>query len=314
MTRRENRTIPEGTEHLSKAAIFAEVARTGSFTAAARGLGLARSTVSDHVRALEEALGVQLLERSTRKVSLTEEGALLLEHVDRALSVWGDALSLLATRREAPTGTLRVTAPMGLASLLVAPALSRMMREHPAVSCELRTTDRVLDMIGDGVDVAIRMAHLDDSRLIACKLGETPMCVVAAPECARALAGAGLEALAEQPWVTHAAMPSSEVHVWPEDAPQTPNHRVRLRIKVRAATSTSEGQVGLLVGGLGLALVPRLLVDTQLRQGALEVIPGWRGRPRPIYAIYPAQRLLPPRTRSFLDALTEHIRAHGLLV
>ena len=71
--------------------------------------------------------------------------------------------------------------------------------------------------------------------------------------------------------------------------------------------------MSLLAGGLGLALVPRLLVDEQLRRGALEVIPGWRGRPRPIYAIYPAQRLLPLRTRSFLDALTEYIREHGLL-
>ena len=305
--RRNSRTIPEGTEHMGKAALFVAVARAGSFSKAAQALGIGRSTLSDHVRTLEDSLGVKLLERSTRKLRITDEGEVLLERMEAALDAWGEARTLFDGRRQQPAGRLRITCPSGLATTLVAPVLTGMLRQYPALQTEFMVDDRVRDLVEDGIDVAIRVAPLEDSRLIARRLGETPLRVVASPEVAKRLRKATLDELAQEPWVGHAAVRSREIVLRRGDSDE--NRTITPNFVARAIGL--EGQVSLLAGGVGLASMPWLLVADDVANGRLAVLEPWQGMPRPLYAIYPAKRLLPQRTRIFVDRVAERAAELG---
>ncbi|MEM7159359.1 MAG: LysR substrate-binding domain-containing protein [Myxococcota bacterium] len=299
--RRNSRTIPEGTEHMGKAALFVAVARAGSFSKAAEALNMGRSTLSDHVRTLEDSLGVKLLERSTRKLRLTDEGGVLIERMEAALDAWGEARTLFEGRRQHPAGRLRVTCPSGIATTLVAPVLSEMLRAYPDLQAEFMVDDRVRDLVEDGIDVAIRMARLEDSRLIARRLGETPLRVVAAPEIAKRLRKATLDELAQEPWIGHEAVRSGDIVLRKGGSDES--RTITPRFVARC--SGLEGQVSLLAGGVGLASMPWLLVADEVARKQLAVVEPWEGMPRPLYAIYPAKRLLPQRTRMFVDRIAE---------
>lgn len=290
----------KGTEHLGRAAIFATVARQGSFSAAAKALGMARSTVSEHVSALEEALGVRILERTTRRVRLTEEGELLLERVNVALGAWQDAWVELEERRSEPVGTLRVTAPGGLASSFVAPVCAQMMLTYPRVEVELVVDDRVRDLVADAIDVAIRMAPLDGGGFRSRKIAETRTVVTAAPGVVDPAHGE-LEHLTLYPWVGHGSITTATYHLYDED-----DALYEFRPRVRGMGSNSEGQIALVEGGCGLALMPAVLLVAALRQGRLvRAFPRFAGRRMPVYAVTPRRAYAPSRVARFLDLLGE---------
>lgn len=302
----ENQTIrlPPRSDQLGRASVFVAVARASSFSGAAAALGMARSTVSEQVRHLEDALGVKLLERTTRSVRLTEEGALLLEHMEVVHAAWGDAQHAFDARRSEPRGHLRVTAPVGLATSLVGPALCDLLASHPGVTADLIVDDGIRDLVSDGIDVAVRAAGLEDSRLVARRLGLMPLRLVAAPQHADLL-NDGAHSLQEQSWVGHRSVSTHAVHLRRPGEPDV----VRLRVQPRATASTSEGQVALLVGGVGLALMPWPLIADHVRRGTLVESRRWVGGELPLYAIYPARRLLPARTRALLDRLNDRLPA-----
>lgn len=300
MTSRNFRTFGVDADQLNKAAVFAAVVREGSFSKAAEALGLARSTASEHVAALEAALGVRLLERTTRRVRLTEEGELLYEHVDAALRTWGRARAAVQERRAEPVGTLRVTAPGGLASAFVAPILGELLREHDRLSVQLLVDDRLRDIVGDRIDVAIRMAALEDSTLVCRKLGVTRTILVAAPGLApddsEPSDVADVEAL---PWISHASVPAPTCNLY--DA------RGKLHVArphYRAEGSNTEGQIAMIEHGCGVALMPRMLVDAAIEAGRMvHVFPAWYGRELPLYAVYPKATFTPARVARFVDRL-----------
>lgn len=295
---RDSRTIASRAEHMTKAAIFVAIVRHGSFAAAADALGMARSTVSEHIRTLEAGFGVRLLERTTRKLRLTEEGELLYARMSSAVSAWEDVCAAFDERRDAPSGNLRITAPSGLASSLVAPVLCELLRAHPAVSTDLVVADDILDLIAEHIDVAVRMAPLEDSRFVARLLGQDSRIFVASPALASSL-GTDDEALTASPWVAHSSVPSPVVDVWRDDGT-----RLAVRPHYRAHSSSSEGEIALVAGGAGIALLPSTLVAAALARGELvQVFPHHRGRGLPIYAVYPSRGLMPARTRAFLDLL-----------
>lgn len=303
--RRKNRTIPEQTEHLSKAALFVAVARAGAFSKAAASLGIGRSTLSEHIRTLEESLGVRLLERSTRQLRLTDEGEVLLERMEVMLEAWGEALLMFEGRRVEPAGHLRVTCPMGIDASLVAPVLTKMLSQYPALRGEVLVDDRIYNLVDDGIDIAVRMAPLDDSSMIAKLLGQTPLRVVGAPALVDAL-GDELGTLERAEWVGHSAVKAPEIFI-----KKPKSERVAIRPNYRAFASTGPGQIALLAGGVGLALMPWLLVAADVQAGRLATVGDWVGGPLGIYAIYPAKRLLSPRTRRFLDLLVAEIPVIG---
>ncbi len=300
MTIRETRTIPTRTQELGKAAIFVAVVRGGSFAAAADALSMARSTVSQHIRSLEDRLGVRLIERTTRKLRLTDEGEVLYERMTAALAAWEDACTAFDARRSEPFGTLRVTSPGGLATTLVAPVLCQLVREFPGLDVELFADDEVRDLLGDRIDVAIRMAPLSDSRLVARLLGNDRRIFVAAPHIADELP-AGVDGLSTCDWIGHSAVSARTVTLFPPGK----SAAVELRPRYRAHGSTSEAQISLATGGAGIALMPALLVADWLERGALvHVYPDIGCRPLPVYAVYPARRLMPARTRVFVDRVS----------
>src|SRR5215218_4950128 len=154
---------------LNELAIFASVVRLGSFTAAARERGMQKSGVSRKVAELEERLGVQLLQRTTRKLTLTDEGRIYAEHAARALAEVEEAEAMLSGMRASPRGVLRVTAPLSFN--FIGPHVAEYLVRFPQVSLEMVCTDRVVDLVEERFDVGIRAGHLRDSALIARKLG-----------------------------------------------------------------------------------------------------------------------------------------------
>lgn len=300
----EKRTIdlPPRFDQISRASVFVAVARSASFSGAASALGMARSTVSEQVRQLEEAVGAKLLERTTRRVRLTEEGALLLEHMEVVHKAWRDAQDAFDARRSEPSGHLRITAPSGFSRSLVGPALADVLNAHPGVSAELLVDDTIRDLVSEGIDLALRAAPLEDTGLVARSLGSMPVKLVAAPRLAHVLES-DVGGLQDASWISHSAVASTEVHL------RRPGQHgvVRLRIGRRILASTGAGQIALLVNGCGIAAMPWWLVADEVRRGTLVTTDAWVGRTLPLYAIYPARRLLPARTRLLIDRIVERL-------
>lgn len=164
-------------------AIFAHVAQSGSFTAAALQLGLPKSTVSQRVAELEERLGLRLLHRSTRKLSLTEAGRIYLEHCQAMLDEAGAADAAVSILRDAPAGVLRITAPEASGLKLMPPLLAAFKRAYPQVEVQLTVTDAHLDLVAERIDVALRTGQLRDSSFISRRIGQVRRVLVAAPSC-----------------------------------------------------------------------------------------------------------------------------------
>ena len=290
-------------DQLPRAAVFAEVVRGGSFRAAASALGMAPSTVSHHVRSLEDALGVRLLERTTRSMRLTQEGERLYERMRVALQAWSDARDAFVAQREEPAGTLRVTAPAGIASRITAAAGGAFLARHPGGGLELMADDRSVDLVAKGIDVAVRMAPLPDSSLVAKQLGASPKLLVAGCALAARLPSTLAEALQRGGDVGHTAVPRDHILVTGKGGER------RLPTTARAVANDAESQVALIEAGAGLSLMPRLFVREAIDAGrVMHVYPELRGSDLPIHAVYPARRLMPARVARFLPLLEQTLR------
>ena len=295
MSERE-RTIPRLTENLGKAAIFVAVVRGGSFASAATSLGMARSTVSQHVRALEDALGVRLIERTTRKLRLTSEGELLFDRMSLGLSAWDDACVAFDERRAEPRGTLRVSGEPGLLTSLVAPVVARLLAEHAELAAELREGDG----LGEQTDAVVCTTAARGARL----LGRDRRIFVASPALARHL-GDGLESLAGCDWIAAGGSARSCREVFAEGSAAP----VEIRPRYRAVATTIDAALALAAGGVGVALISELQAREDLERGILvRAFPGWSGGELPVYAIVCERPVVPARTRALLDGLVARMR------
>lgn len=292
--------LPEDHDQLLRAVTLVAVANHGSFSAAARALGLSRSAVSERIQRLEESLEVRLLERTTRRVRLTDEGALVLAGMERALGAWSDVRDALDAQRAEPRGVLRVTCPGGLAGTLVAPVVAQLLAQYPSLRAELLVDDKTRDLVAEGIDVAIRMAALSDSSHRVRRLANVQTIVVAAPALAAAHAPTAA-GLAAAPWVEHAFARDAELELRSDATDET----TRFRPIVRCGASSSEAERALVAGGAGLSLIPEVLVAADLESGRLVRVGDWRGRSIPLSAVFPSGAFVSPRTRALLDALVE---------
>ncbi|MEM6994859.1 MAG: LysR family transcriptional regulator [Myxococcota bacterium] len=296
-------SAPIAQDQLGRAAVFAAVVRHGSFSEAARRMGLARSTCCEHVATLERAVGARLLERTTRRVALTEEGEIIFSRIDDALRAWGEAFSALEARGAEPIGVLRIATGVGLVEPLVAPVCGELVAAHPRLEVELLVDDRVHDLIADRIDVAVRMAPLSDSELVCRKLGTTQTILAASPSFAATLPEASVDAFKAMGWVGHGAVPSSTVNL---HDPSGTVHTIRPRYRGKASGSLAEN--ALIEQGCGIALVPELLARPSIAAGRLErVYPEWHGREIPFYAVYTASSFTRPRVSHFLEGLVRRV-------
>jgi DNA-binding transcriptional LysR family regulator len=282
-------------------AVFARTAELNSLSAAGRELRLSAAVVSSRIAKLEKQLGVRLLNRTTRRVNLTEEGQLFYEHCTRILKEIDLIETTIGQRSEKPRGAITVTAPAGFGRLHIAPFMPAFARRHPEVQVRLHLTDRITDVIRDGTDIAIRIGDLKNYSFIARKLAANTRAIVAAPAY---LAAHGVPQTPAD-LLRHNCLllrfPGSQQYQWTLNGADGPT---TLAVQGNLDSDNGEVLTGWCRAGAGLALKSLWEVGDDIRSGTLEVVlPDWEPFGHAIYALYPHSRLLPPRVRAFVDFL-----------
>lgn len=287
-------------DRLDAMTTFVAVAELRSFAAAARRLRRAPSTVTRTVMALEEHLGARLLRRTTRWVTVTDAGTRYLERARRILADLAEAEAAAGSERTTPTGRLVVAAPLVFGRLHVAPVVSAYLQAHAAVTAELVLADRLVNLIEDGVDVAVRIGVLDDSSLVARTVGATRRVVVGAPAyLARHRPPRMPDDLAR-----HRLIQVTGVSPLPEWRFEREGVEHRVAIAPAFATNSADAAIDHALRGGGLATVLAYQVADAVRRGRLRVVlAGFEPPPRPIHVVYPTTRLLSAKVRAFIDLI-----------
>jgi DNA-binding transcriptional LysR family regulator len=281
---------------------FAAVADRRGFAAASRHLGMSASGVTRLVAALEEHLGARLLQRTTRQVTLTDAGTRYLERVRRILADVGEAERAAQAERALPSGRLVVTAPNVFGRLHVAPLVCAYLNKHTGVAAELTLTDRIVNLVEDGVDVAVRIGQLDDSSNVARVVGATRRVVVASPKyLKRRKAPATPDAIGGHDLIQFTALnPTPEWRFSCAGAEQ------RVPFTPVFSTNSADAAIGHAELGGGLAMVLSYQVMDAVRAGRLRVVLAEFERPPlPIHLVYPSTRLLSAKVRAFVDLATK---------
>ncbi len=289
---------------ISKIAIFVQVARLQSFAAAGRALGMSGPAVSKQIQALEDRLGVRLLNRTTRSVTLTEEGALYLDRAAKALEDLQEAERRIQELKDCPTGKLKINAPMSFGNQYLVGPIAQFAQQYPDVKLEVDFDDRWVDVIAEGYDVVVRIGALEDSSLIARKLASCPIILCASP------AYRTRHGLPDQP----SQLPDFPAIIYSQHGQseewryQASNgSRGSVRLNRNFAGNSAEMQLEACLQGLGIALLPAFVASEHLDSGALlRVLPAFETFPqRGIYALFPQNRHLATRVRLFVDWLSE---------
>lgn len=283
--------------------LFVRIVESGSFTRAANGLDIPRATATLAIQQLESRLGVRLLERTTRQVRPTFEGEVFHERCVHLLAELEDAEASLKPVASNPAGVLRVEMHGTHARLLVLPHIQAFHRRYPELNLVLTSGDRRVDLVGEGVDCALRSGAPEDSSLVARKLAELPQVICASPEY---LEVAGFPSHPDEFHAHHvigffsgSKAVDSTLDVIVEG--QVRSFDAGNWITVNDASSYVEGARQ----GCGMIQLPRFSVAPMLERGELtEVLPEWRKPALPLYAVYPQRRQLSPRVRVFLDWVT----------
>lgn len=296
--------------HLPLLATFAQVCRDGSFTLAARNLSVSKGQVSNHLKSLEESLGLRLLDRTTRQVDLTQVGREVLAAAERMLLAAGEVSRIAESRHESVAGVLRVAAPVDLGALLVAPAIARLCARYPELKAEILLSDEKLDPIENQLDAVLAVNVPKDSSLISTCLGRDIEIIVASSELARRW-GTATEPrnLAGAPWVAHPSLPATARR-------QFRNSQGKLQRlasgEVRVLANTGDAIRSLVVGGAGLAVVPLQMVRDDLASGRMKrLLPDWRGRQVRVHACLPSRNHPPARVTLFMAELRTVFKVSG---
>lgn len=285
--------------------VFSKVVEAGSLSAAARELGVSTAVVSRTLAALEARLGVRLVNRTTRSLHLTDEGASYYETSQRILAEIDEADAAVTSRRIEPQGVLKVALPASFGHQHIAPLVPRFAQRYPKVELALSLSDRSINLIEEGFDLAVRIAELKDSSLAARKLAPNRRVVCASPAYLREHG----EPKTPQDLTRHNCLVASWEHgfamTWEYKSPT--GKRGSVRVTGRYACDNWEVLRDWAVAGLGVALKSTWDVRRQLEEGSLiSLLPGYDfGTDVGIYAVYPHRRHLPAKTRVFIDFLAE---------
>lgn len=285
-------------------AVFVNVVREGGFSAAAKVLNLTPSAVSKQVARLEERLDARLLNRTTRQLSLTEEGETYFDRATAILADIEEAESLVSNRRSTPRGTLRVSSSIAFGRHQIVPMMPEFLNAYPEVRLQLSLSDSLVDLVQEGVDVAIRMAELTDSTLVARQLAVDRRVVCASPAYVRKHGiPKSIEALRNHNCLVVTNVPS--IRDW-EFAFDGTVRRIHVEGRFEANSGVAVHEAAL--DGIGIAQLPTYLVAPDIRAGRLvsfledRIAPG-----RPIHAVYPHRRHLSPKVRVLIDYLVKKL-------
>lgn len=287
---------------------FAKVVESGSFARAADRLDLSVSAVSRHVRDLEAHLGVRLLNRTTRRLSLTESGRAFYERCVQLLADLAEAEEQVTASAIVPRGTLRMTASVSFGVGYLAPALAEFQRQHPQLRFDVELSDRAIDLVDEGIDVAIRIGDIGSQALIGRRIGVAQMICCAAPSyLARHPAPRAPADLAAHLCLTYEY--ASVGNLWRFSDAEGRVHEARASGPVHANNGAM--LCALAVAGVGVTLEPDFIVADDVRAGRLvPLLPGYMAPAIGINAVYPSRRHLSAKVRSFIDFLAQRF-AHA---
>ena len=292
-------------DSLNDIAVFVRVVDSGSFTAAAERLGISKSVVSKYVTRLEDRLGARLLNRTTRRLSLTEAGRVFYERSRKGLADIEDAQAEVSRLQGEPRGTLRLNAPMSFGILHVAPALPEFLNLHPDVTVDMNLDDRIVDMIEEGFDVSVRISELPDSSLVARRLGPCRHAIVAAPAyLERCGTPRTPEELRNHNIITYRYQESAlEWHFL------TPGNKpISVAVSGSLMMNNSLAVREALLEGVGITRTPTFVVGKDIQEGRLiPVLREYQILEVTIFLVYPQRRHLSPKVRAFVDFMAKRI-------
>lgn len=293
-------------DRLDELNLFVRVAEMGSITAAARSLEISTSVASQRIKRLEQRLGVKLLHRTTRRLALTVEGAALLEQVRPLLDELDAITSGVGRAGREIAGTLRVTMPAAFGRLYVSPLLPHFRARHPALDVHVTVADEMLDLVREGLDLAIRIGTLGDSSLVSRKLAVNRRVLCASPGYLRRYGTPKTpEALARHECLVLVGR-RGPIGTWTLLGPDGREHVVRVRGHLQANSGEVIRDAAL--AGQGIALLSTWHVCDDIRAGRLRVVlPGYAPPESGIYAVMPERRLVLPRVRAFVDFLAKRL-------
>ena len=281
---------------------FVAVADSRGFAQAARKLKLSPSAVTRLIAALEERLGARLLQRTTRSVTLTDAGTRYLERARRILADVDEAERIAEGERTRPSGRLVVSAPVGFGRLHVSPVMTAYLKHYPEVAGELRLEDRIVSLVEDGVDLAVRIGELADSSLVARQVGAMRRIVVASPAYLKARG----EPKRPDALASHDTIQFGSTTGLADWRFVDGKDDVRIDISPRFSTNSSDAAIQYAEAGGGLTRVMAYQAATSLKMGRLKIVlEKFELRPLPIHIVYPTSRLLSAKVRSFIDLVTE---------
>lgn len=285
-------------EHLK---LFIRLATTHNISSAGREMGLSPAVASAHINKLEQGLGVRLLHRTTRMVSLTEEGQAFLPHAEEVLASVDTARAAVGAGEAVPTGTLRVTAPASFGTMHLVPALQGFLARYSELSVDFRFTDAVVDLVEGGFDIAIRNGVLRDSTLVARKLADDRRIICAAPGYLEKFG----EPQTPQDLLEHQCITMPGLETW---SFETPAGRQSIKAKGHFRSDNGTAIRDACVAGVGITISSMWSVFQQLQRGELvQVLPNFPFvSEAAIWAVYPSSRLVAPKVRVFIDYLSEY--------
>lgn len=289
---------------------FVAVVRASSFVGAAASLDLTTSAVSRSVARLERALGVRLLQRTTRKVTLTDEGRAYHERCEQVLDAFAQANEMVGLQRAAPGGRLRVDAPVSLGRLVLLPALPQFLDDNPMIGLQLGLSDRIADLLEEGIDVAIRVGEPKDSGLVALRVGQTRWATVASPRYLKGRKAIRRPSdLARMDCVNFFFPSTGKARTWEY---RRGAKREVFEPPTRLLIGNPEATVDAAIAGLGVLQILDFEVEAAVRDGRLtRVLREWDPPGPPISVVYPSNRYVSARVRAFVEFVRQTLRAAG---
>jgi len=282
---------------------FVSVVAAKSLSGAAREMGLALSVVSKRLAALERRTGIRLIARSTRRFAPTEEGLDLYERAQRILAEVDQAEAALTSGQAEPQGLLRVSAPVAFGRLHVSPVCGDLVRTHPMLSIDLVLTDRMVDLIEEGIDVVVRIGPPKDSQLVMRKLIDDYRIVVGAPEYLQQRGTPATPAELEAHDCVHYRGVGAHWRLV-----SLAGEAVEVRANSRLRSNSGDAALDWALAGCGLVMHSWVDVKDHLRSGRLvHVLRDWRSESAPVCALFPSSRQLPTRVRVFIDAMVDSL-------
>ncbi len=279
---------------------------TGSFTAAGERQGISKALVSKYVGQVESRLGVRLFNRSTRRLALTEEGQRYYDQAVPLLEEFSVMVDSVTGAQSAPRGLLRVSVPQTFGEMSLSPLIPKFLETYPDLSLDLQLSDRMIDMLEEGIDVVIRIGGVDDSSLIARHIKTLPLTLCASPEY---IIQQG-EPLKAEDITQHTCIIDSNFRIgkqWPIVDPEGQTTSIDVSSKVAVNSPRAVKEIAMAGGGIGM--IPRFIIESELQTGVLkEILPAYKTLEFGLFAIYPHRRYLSKKVRCFIDFLMEEFK------